>query len=187
MKKLILVIWLSLILTALYAQTKTGNKFSCDKSVSKITYMMNHPLHSWSGVSKDVTAIIITNDAKTELEGVAVATKVVNFDSENANRDSHMMEVTEAIKYPIITFKSTSIKRVGENNFKITGRITFHGVSQEITTDAIRTTTGGKTQVTGTFSVKISAFKIPIPSLMGIPCTDEIKLIYDVTFINSMI
>lgn len=185
MKKQIFLVWsLSILFSTMQAQNNTANKFTCDKSQSSITYSMSHPLHDWSGISKDVVAVILTNDSKTELKGVAVAAKVQSFDSDNANRDSHMMEVTEALKYPLVTFKATNIKQISDKTYRLTGMLTFHGVSKEVSSDAERNSTKGKTRVTGGFTVKISDFNIQNPSLMGIECKDEIRMKYDLVFLH---
>ena len=97
----------------LFAQDKV--KINSVKEESSITYAMNHPLHAWTGVSKEINSIILTDEAKATIYQVAVSAKVASFDSKNANRDSHMMEVTEALKYPNVTFVSTSVTLDGNS------------------------------------------------------------------------
>ncbi len=176
-------IFLSLIMAvcsiSLFAQNKI--KLFNDKKQSTITYAMKHPLHSWTGVSNDVAAVLLTNDSKTEFYQVAVAVKIASFDTKNANRDSHTMEVTEALKYPTITFSSTSIK-VNENKATITGNLTFHGVTQPITVEATQQNVNGKMAVTGKFNVSMTQFRIDPPSLVGLATKDNIDLEFKIVF-----
>ncbi len=182
MKRLLFGIIISFVFgTLLSAQTQTRKKYFCDQNLSSITYEMNHPLHTWTGVNKKITAVILTNAERTKAYQVAVAAKIVGFDSDNANRDSHMIEVTEAIKYPIVTFKSSSIVPNGKL-WKITGMLTFHGVSKEISFDAEKKDTKDQVVITGAFSVKLTDFKIDPPSLMGMATDDELKINFEMIF-----
>ena len=102
MKKSVILMIIMLMVINVFAQNKV--KVNCIKEESSITYAMNHPLHAWTGESKDINSIILTDDARSAIFQVAVSAKVSTFDSKNANRDSHMMEVTEALKFPNVTF-----------------------------------------------------------------------------------
>jgi len=105
----------------------------------------------------------------------AVSVKISSFDSQNANRDSHCMEVTDAIKYPNITFASTSIKQNG-NILDISGKLTFHGITKEISLKAEKKVENGKAKITGNFSVNMKDYNIDPPSLMAMETDEEIKL-----------
>jgi len=181
MKKIFFVGIALFIHSIILAQTATLTKIFCDKKQSSITYAMNHPLHSWTGVSNDVTSVIVTDNSKTTISQVAVSVKISTFDSKNANRDSHMMETTEAIKFPSVTFTSSSIKQEG-NKLSVTGNLNFHGVNQVISFVANYNIQNNKIEVIGGFSVKITQFNIKPPSLMGMETKDEIKLDFRVVY-----
>ena len=92
-----------------------------------------------------------------------------------------MMEVTEALKFPNVTFVSSSVTIDG-NNFSSVGSLTFHGISQPVTLQGKLTKEGNKMTVTGDFKLKLTQFKITPPSLMGIGTDDEFKLEYKVVY-----
>lgn len=50
-------------------------------------------------------------------------------------RDNHLKSADffDAEKYPEITFKSTSIRPDGKNEYKLTGDLTMHGVTRQVT------------------------------------------------------
>lgn len=181
MKKLVLIVATILFSILAKSQDKSLVKVYCDKSKSTITYAMSHPLHEWSGVCKNVTSVILTDNKKDKISKVAVVAKVSSFDSQNANRDSHTMEATEAIKYPNISFESKSIKQDGDK-LSVTGDLTFHGVSQTVSFEANEKKLNDKIEFTGTFNVTLTQFKIDPPSLMGIASDDNITLQFDVFF-----
>ncbi len=177
MKKLILLAATVLLNTAVYSQEKTPVKLPCDKKLSTITYSMNHPLHSWTGENKDVTSVILTDENRSVITQVAVLVKISSFDTKNANRDSHTMEVTEALKYPAISFSSTSIKQVG-NKLAVTGTLGFHGVSNVISFEAEKNSVNNKVEIKGSFIIKMTQYKIDPPSMMGVAADDDIKIAF---------
>jgi polyisoprenoid-binding protein YceI len=180
-KKIIFLIAIGLLDLMAYSQQTSPVKLFCDKTQSTINYSMHHPLHSWEGESKDITSVILSDEKRNVISQVAVIVKISSFDSKNANRDSHVMEVTEALKYPSITFTSTSIKQ--ENNkLMVTGTLGFHGVNQTISFDADKNIKNDKAEVTGNFIVKMSQFAIKPPSLMGMATDDDIKISFKVVY-----
>lgn len=182
MKKLISLVAFALLLnTFAYAQTTSQVKLFCDKTQSSITYSMHHPLHSWTGENKDVTSIILTDENRNLISQVAVSVKISSFDSKNANRDSHVMEVSEALTFPVVTFTSTSIKQES-NKLVVTGNLKFHGVSQPITFEAEKTMINNKAEISGNFIVKMTQFQIKPPTLMGIATDDDIKMEFKVIY-----
>lgn len=181
MKKLSILLSLFLIQIMVNAQNNLLVKRIADKDSSKITYHMSHPLHSWTGVSNEVNSIILVDENKMTINQVAVSVKIASFDSKNANRDSHAMEVTEAIQFPNITFSSLSIKHKGKF-LEVEGNLTFHGVSKTITFDVEQKNTKDKIIITGSFTIKLTQFNIEPPSLLGLSTSDEIKITFDTIY-----
>lgn len=177
----ILLSIIQFVLIPCQGQTPVTSKIFADKTKSSVTYSLSHPLHKWDGTSKDVSSLIVYNRGSKTIENVAVAIKIGSFDSENANRDSHTIEVLDAIKIPNVTFTSTSIKEDGEE-LKVTGNLTFHGVSKPISFNAKAKNNGKELSVIGNFEIKITDFQITPPSLMGIATEDLIKLRFSVTY-----
>ncbi len=177
------IIILSFVLISINCKAQNAKliKVYCDKAKSSITYSMNHPLHSWTGVNHDVTSLILTDKNKTIVKQVAVVVKISGFDSDNANRDSHTMEVTEALIYPNITFQSDSITQ--ENNkLLVTGKIKFHGVERKLSFTANEKKVKKKLIITGGFTVKMTDFNIEPPSLMAMKTDDAIKITFNTVY-----
>jgi polyisoprenoid-binding protein YceI len=112
---------------------------------------------------------------------VAVSAKLASFDSKNANRDSHMMEETEALKFPNVTYTSTSVNIEG-GDFTSSGNITFHGISQPVALKGKIIREGNKLTFKGEFNLKLTQFKVDPPSLMGIDTNDDFKLDFKVVY-----
>lgn len=181
MSKNITIFLISLFSIYSNIDAQTTVKFGADKGKSYITYSMSHPMHNWEATSKNVLSVLILNPETKKIVKVAVSIPVSTFDSHNANRDSHMIEVLEGLKYQAVTFTSTSI--TGEDTkLAVTGDLVFHGVSKSITFEATSKTTDTSIEVSGAFNVKISDYKIENPSLMGIPTNDNIALKFFVVY-----
>ena len=163
------------------AQDAATVKVFADKKLSSITYTMRHPLHTWDGTSKDVNSVILTNADKSQLTQVAVSVKLGSFDSKNANRDSHVIEVAEGLKYPTISFSSTSIQTQGDI-MVVKGNVSFHGVTQPINFEAKRKMAGTDLEISGAFTLKMTQFKIEPPSLLAVAADDEFKLNFKVVY-----
>jgi polyisoprenoid-binding protein YceI len=181
MKQLLLSFAVLLTLTQLQGQSTTNLKLFCDKTKSSITYGMHHPLHAWTGTNNDVTSVILTDETKTIISQVAVTVKLAGFDSKNANRDSHVLEVTEGLKFPIVKFSSSSIETKGDK-LMVKGTMTFHGVSQPVSFEANYKKVNDKLEISGNFSVTMTQFGIEPPSLLAIPTDDEIKMSFSVVY-----
>ena len=72
------------------------------------------------------------NPAATEIDATIDAASINTTDPQ---RDAHLRsaEFLDAEKYPAITFKSKSTKKTGDDELSITGDLTIHGVSKEVT------------------------------------------------------
>jgi polyisoprenoid-binding protein YceI len=159
------------------AQTKKP----INKKNSFVSYEMNHILHSWVGTSKDLNGLVqVGSDGR--IEKVALVSKVSEFDSENSNRDAHMMEVTEAIKYPNISFYSTSIVESKPGELDVRGILQFHGVNKESTFKASAVSKGSTTIVSGNFIFLLEDYKIERPSFMLKKVDNEVKVKFEVQY-----
>ncbi|GAB3513387.1 YceI family protein [Emticicia fontis] len=172
-----------LILLTIFAFSPNieSRKITADKKTSIVTYAMSHPAHDWEGVCKDVNAVIVYDDATKAISQVAVSLKVEAFDSGNANRDSHAIEVMEGLKYPKVTFTSNKIKN-DNNTLTADGNLTFHGVTKPVTITVTRTDSDKRVALDGKFDILLSQFQVERPSLFGVKTKDEVKLSFKVFF-----
>jgi Uncharacterized conserved protein len=63
--------------------------------------------------------------------------KVASIDTRIEARDNHLKspDFFDAEKYSNITFKSTAVKKAGKDKYKLTGNLTMHGVTKQVTLD----------------------------------------------------
>ena len=157
-------------------------KLMANKGASTVTYDMKHPLHKWQAVSHDLNCAMIYDDAAKQIETVAVSIKVASFDSKDGNRDSHALEVLDALKYPAVTFVSESIQPGANDAMTINGKLTFHGVPRPVVIQATRQDAGNRLTITGNFMVSLTEHNVERPSLMGMKTDDSIAMTFTAVF-----
>jgi polyisoprenoid-binding protein YceI len=74
--------------------------------------------------------------ANSSINATIVASSI---NTNKQKRDDHLKsdEFLDVEKYPNITFKSKEIKKGEGNKFQIVGELTIHGVTKEVTLDAV--------------------------------------------------
>ncbi len=180
MKNKIFVLLLFLLAcgTFTFAQTK---RLEAVKHESWITYKLTHPLHEVESTSKDATCYIDADVSGKQIKAVAVQVGVTSFNSGNSNRDSHAMEVVDALDYPYARFISSSVTQNGDS-VKAFGKLTFHGVTKDVVILAKENWTDKMLVLDGGFNISLTAFKIKRPSLLLIPVNDTLKFTFHQVF-----
>lgn len=156
-------------------------KKTIDKEKSSVTYSMNHMLHAWEGTSTSLNGIVQLKD-NGQIEKVAIVSKVSAFDSKSSNRDAHMLEVTEALKYPNISFSSNAVSESANGELDIKGSLQFHGVKKEIAFKGLKKSNGNTTIVTGNFIFLLEDFNIERPSFMLKKVDNEVKVAFEIHY-----
>ena len=132
MKKItFLVTFLSLAIT-------TFAQWAVDKGHSKVAFIVNH--HGISEVDGSFKKYEVNiSTAKEDLSDLAfevtVETASINTDLEP--RDNHLKsaDIFDVEKFPTMTFKSTSLKKIKDNQYSMTGNLTLKGITKEIVLD----------------------------------------------------
>ncbi len=106
-----------------------------DRNHSDASFQVRHFMTKVRGRFTDFTGTIVADAAKPEASSVEFTVKTASIDTDQANRDKHLQSADffDAEKFPEITFKSTSVKAAGKNKFDVTGNLTMHGVTKQVT------------------------------------------------------
>ena len=75
---------------------------------------------------------------------VDMSVEAVNVDTDNSKRDKHLQseDFFHVIKYPYISFKSKSFKKIEPDLYEVSGDLTLHGVTKPMTVTARYTGSG---------------------------------------------
>lgn len=113
---------------------------------ASITFRIKHLGFSWlTGRFDKFSGNFSFDDKNPDASKVKVEIDTASLDTNHAERDKHLRaaDLLDTSGFPTATFESTSVKAEGPDKAKITGNLTLHGVTKEITIDAERVG-GGK-------------------------------------------
>jgi hypothetical protein len=158
--------------------------YDLDAAKSSVTYHIVHKLHHVEGVNKKLEGKARRLDDGTVQ--ASVRGQVKEFDSHNGNRDEHMLETVDAVKFPSVTVKALLKEPEGPpKSYKAeaTCEVTLHGVAQTAKAPVeVSYDDAGKAHVTGSFTVSVEGFKVQRPSLLFVPIDDAMKVDFDLSF-----
>lgn len=133
MKHLILTPAVLLLALTAYAQTWT-----VDKAHSKVGFTVTHLLLSEvDGNFKTFDAKITATKPDLSDAVFDLTADVKSIDTDNDRRDGDLKSEKwfDAAKYPTLTFKSSSFKKVEGKKYQAIGDLTMHGVTKPVTLD----------------------------------------------------
>jgi len=124
-------------MAAVVAATTAGaaETYTFDKVHSDVSFQIRHFLSKVRGRFTDFDGTIVADRAKPEASSVDFTIKATSIDTDNENRDKDLRSANffEVEKYPEITFKSTKVTPKGQDRYDVTGNLTIHGVTKEVT------------------------------------------------------
>lgn len=99
--------------------------------------------YTWGRINAP-TGTISIDEADPSKSSVNVELKAENVDTGDAKRDQHLKgpDFFNAKQFPVLTFKSKSVKKTGDQTFAVTGDFTLLGVTKEITLSVTRVGAG---------------------------------------------
>ena len=189
MKKINTLFALLLITGASFAQTWT-----LDKAHSKLGFSITHLLVSEvEGSFKSFDAKVTSSKEDLSDAVVELTADVASINTDNEDRDKHLRapDYFDAEKFPTLTFKSKTFKKVEGKKYAVTGDLTLHGVTKEVKLNVVfngtavhpytkKTIAGFK--VTGT--IKRTDFGIAA-STPGAVLSDEVAINVNAEFVKE--
>jgi polyisoprenoid-binding protein YceI len=121
--------------TGLAGSAGAAETLVIDKNHSDASFQVRHFVSNVRGRFTDFAGTILADAAKPEASSVEFTIKTASIDTAQANRDKHLQSADffDAAQFPEITFKSTSVKSAGKNKFDVTGNLSMHGVTKQVT------------------------------------------------------
>ncbi len=164
----------SLLLAAAAATAGQPRDFRAGRGMTTISYTLVHPLHTVEAVSRDAQFRISADPATRTITAIAARVDVTSFDSGNSNRDSHAMEVVDALRYPEARFTSAAVQTAGDS-LTVRGSLEFHGVTSDVVARGASSWDGGGVTLRARFAISMTAFGIERPSLLMVPVEDTLR------------
>ena len=149
-------------------------KLQLDQSNSYLTYDAEHFTHNWSGTNEKPKGILVLDENRIPKQ-IAVTAALTDFNSQNANRDAHALEILNALIHANVRFYSSSVV-VDGNEISFSGYIELAGKKVEKIIPLRIETNAEQVQIKGKFEFKLSDFDVPRPSFLLKKVKDEIQL-----------
>jgi len=161
MKKIIFLLGLVICFGA-QAQDMYKNK----KEGSSIQFLSKSPLEDIEAINKNPIAVY-----KPGTGDLQFAVVMTQFKFKAALMEEHFNEnYVESEKYPQAVFRGKVNEKVdltkdGETKVTVTGKLTLHGVTKDITVEGTITKKGEELIMHSTFKIKVADYNIKVPSL----------------------
>ena len=114
---------------------KTQTTWKLDPAHSAAEFKVKHMMIS--NVKGRFTAIsgsLTLDDNDVENSFVEAIIEAASLNTGEAQRDAHLRsaDFLDVEKFPVLSFKSTAVRRAGEGELAVTGDLTIHGVTRAV-------------------------------------------------------
>lgn len=145
---------------------------------TNITFFSEAPLENIEAVNKSATIVL---KAPSDIQ---ISMSIKNFKFKNALMEEHFNEnYMESEKYPKCVFRGkinepVDFTKDGESKVTVTGKMELHGVTRDVTMDAVIRKAGEDLRLSSKFKIKVADYNITVPSMY----VKNIAEVVDVTF-----
>ncbi len=113
-------------------------EYSIDPDHSRIGFVVRHAMVTKvRGSFTEFEGKVHFDEQRPEQSSVEIVIKVNSIDTGNADRDAHLRsnDFFAMDEFPEITFVSTAAKKVGDDDFEVTGDLNIKGVTKPVAID----------------------------------------------------
>jgi len=159
--------------------------YKVDADHSGVNFSIRHFVSNVSGRFRDFDGVIKYDPQNPAASSVGFTIRAASIDTTNNDRDEHLRskDFFEVAKYPTLTFASTRVVPRDAGTLEVTGNLTLHGVTREITfpvqlLGTMRAPQGEKAGFEAAFTLNRKEFGINWNNLLdsGPMLGDEVKI-----------
>lgn len=137
MKKVFTILAAMLLTAGAFAQSST---WKTDASHSNVKFSVTHLVVSEvEGYFKTFAGTLVSAKPDFTDASINFSVDINSINTDNEGRDKHLKsdEFFNAEKFPQMTFKSTSIKKVGDKKYVLEGDLTIRDVTKKVKFDVV--------------------------------------------------
>jgi len=134
MKQVLSFLFIAFLSTSIFAQTT----WKADPAHTQVSFGITHMgISEVEGLFRNFDGSIVASKEDFSDAQYEITIQVPSIDTGIEMRDNHLKSADffDAEKYPKMTFKSTSSEKVGDGKYKVTGDLTFHGITKPVSLD----------------------------------------------------
>lgn len=113
-------------------------KWNVDVTHTNVGFVVKHMMVTKvRGNFSDIEGTIEGNPEQLENAKINFRVGLASVDTKNEDRDNHLRSADffDVENHPNMTFESTNIKKVDDDEYELTGNLTIRGVTKEVTFD----------------------------------------------------
>ena len=133
-----------------------------DREQSHIEIEVNATAGSFVGHLADYQAEIFLEPETTMVQRAEVSFQFLDVKTGEDKRDRHMHDWQETDKFPDGRFELGEIEEQADGSFKAKGKLSLHGVWQEITFPVTILTAGSVVSIDGEAALNVTDFGLPV-------------------------
>jgi polyisoprenoid-binding protein YceI len=170
-----------------------ADNYKLDPVHSGVVFTIHHLVSNPFGIFHAPEGSVEVDGGVPKLD-ISVPVDKLDMGNEQWEKDIKAASWFDAKQFPNITFKTTSVKKLGEDpttheyNFEATGDLTLHGVTKSITVTLTRTGEGkgmkGETRIGYTCTFKVKRSDYGMTTYVG-PIGDEVTLMVNIEAIKE--
>lgn len=133
--------------TTLTAPKTTTTTWSLDPVHSVAEFKVKHMMISnVKGQFTGITGILTLDENEVEGSRVEATIDASTINTREAQRDAHLKSADffDVEQFPTLSFRSKQVKRTGDDELAVTGDLTIHGVTRQVTFQVEGPTAAGK-------------------------------------------
>jgi len=134
-----LFIGFSMLTAAQEAESINESAFQIDSVHSTAIFKAHHRgAGMFYGRFNDVTGTIQVDEG---IPAFDVSIDIDSVDTNNTRLDGHLKspDFFNVVEFPVMSFKSSSVKKVADENYEVIGEITIHGVTKPLVVSMVKT------------------------------------------------
>jgi polyisoprenoid-binding protein YceI len=180
------------------AQSAKPTEWKIDPAHSAAHFSVRHLMISnVRGEFTKMSGSALINAIDPTKSSVDITIEAASVNTREPQRDEHLRSADffDVAKYPTLTFRSKRIEPLGAEEFKLTGDLTIHGVTKEVTlaiegpTPSIKDPWGNvRAGITGSAKVNRKDFGLVWNALTeagGVVVGDEVKITIEAELIQQ--
>ena len=191
--KRLFVFGVLVLVSAFPALAQGTTSWQIDPAHANAQFTVRHMgISNVQGEFTKVTGSIVLNEQDPTKSSVTATVDMASVDTRNSDRDGDLKSANffDVAKFPEMTFKSKSISRGADGKLQMTGDLSLHGVTKEVTfaidgpSDAIKDP-WGNTRRGASATTKIHRSDFGITKYPSTMVGEEINITLDVEFIKK--
>ncbi|MCM2339421.1 MAG: YceI family protein [Burkholderiales bacterium] len=119
---------------------KYMSKWTIDKMHSEVGFKVKHLMISTvKGNFSNFEGSVVLPEDNFEKAEISFSAEAATVNTNNQMRDEHLKSADffDASSFPLISFKSKSVKNKNDNNYVVVGDLTMRGVTKEVIFEAV--------------------------------------------------